>query len=136
MSDEEQAPPVVSNGVNNAGGGAGDSDDEDPSKLRPVNIEQDVREMERRKRVEAIMSSKLFREELEKVVSDSLRDSGADGISNMISEMMSMRGTPAPAARGIRLCAYQSSVTPSTHIGVVFFYRRSMCDSHQRHPWP
>ena len=34
---------------------------------RPVNIEQDVREMERRKRVDAIMSSKLFREELEKV---------------------------------------------------------------------
>ena len=34
---------------------------------RPVTIEQDVREMERRKRVDAIMSSKLFREELEKV---------------------------------------------------------------------
>ena len=32
-----------------------------------MNIEQDVREMERRKRVDAIMSSKLFREELEKV---------------------------------------------------------------------
>ena len=43
------------------GNGAVDSDDEDASKLRPVNIEQDVREMERRKRVEAIMASKLFR---------------------------------------------------------------------------
>ena len=32
-----------------------------------MSIEQDVREMERRKRVDAIMSSKLFREELEKV---------------------------------------------------------------------
>jgi len=52
-----------------------DSDDEDLSKMRPVDIDQDVREMERRKRVEAIMSSKLFREELERVVTDSLRDS-------------------------------------------------------------
>ena len=33
------------------------------------------------------MSSKLFREELERVVTDSLRDSGADGISNLLSEM-------------------------------------------------
>ena len=37
------------------------------------------------------MSSKLFREELERVVSDSLRDSGADGISNLLSDMMSVR---------------------------------------------
>lgn len=50
-----------------------DSEDEDAAKLRPVVIDQDVREMERRKRVEAIMSSKLFREELERVVSDSLK---------------------------------------------------------------
>jgi len=64
-----------------------DSDEEDLSKMRPVDIDQDVREMERRKRVEAIMSSKLFREELERVVTDSLRDSGADGISNLLSEM-------------------------------------------------
>jgi len=49
------------------------SDDEDLSVLRPVDIDQDVREMERRKRVEAIMSSKLFREELERVVGDSLK---------------------------------------------------------------
>ncbi len=33
------------------------------------------------------MSSNLFREELERVVSDSLRDSGADGISNLLTEM-------------------------------------------------
>jgi len=70
-----------------------DSDDEDLSKMRPVDIDQDVREMERRKRVEAIMSSKLFREELERVVTDSLRDSGADGISNLLSDMMSVKQT-------------------------------------------
>lgn len=52
--------------------GTGVESDEE-TKLRPVVIEQDVQEMERRKRVEAIMSSKLFREELERVVSDSLK---------------------------------------------------------------
>ncbi|XP_059084089.1 protein hu-li tai shao-like isoform X2 [Tigriopus californicus] len=77
----------------NGNGAATDaeSDEEDASKLRPVNIEQDVREMERRKRVEAIMGSKLFREELERVVTDSLRESGAEGITNMLSDMMHVK---------------------------------------------
>ena len=68
-----------------------ETEDEEASAMRPVDIEQDMREMERRKRVDAIMSSKLFREELERVVSDSLRESGADGISNLLSDMMSVR---------------------------------------------
>ena len=84
-----------------------ESDEEDNSKLRPVDIEQDLREMERRKRVEAIMSSKLFREELERVVTDSLRDSGADGISDMLSNMMNVR--PAGGA-------YRPSVIPINDI--------------------
>ena len=37
------------------------------------------------------MSSKLFREELERVVTDSLRDSGADGLSNILGDMMSTK---------------------------------------------
>jgi len=84
----------------------GDSDEEDSSKMRPVDIEQDMREMDRRKRVEAIMSSKLFREELERVVSDSLRDSGADGITKMLSNMMNVKssgGTTAISGAGISL---------------------------------
>ena len=43
--------------------------------------------MDRRKRVEAIMSSKLFKEELERVVQDIQRESGAEGITNLLSEM-------------------------------------------------
>jgi len=85
MASTEEQNPVVTNG-NHV-----DSDDEDLSKMRPVDIDQDVREMERRKRVEAIMSSKLFREELERVVTDSLRDSGADGLSNILGDMMSTK---------------------------------------------
>lgn len=97
--------PVTTNG------GGHDSDEEDMSKLRPVDIEQDVREMERRKRVEAIMSSKLFREELERVVSDSLRDSGADGISDMLSNMLNVRQGGAVGGG-----AFRSSVIPINDI--------------------
>jgi len=87
------------------GNGAADSDEEGQAP-RPVDIEQDMREMDRRKRVEAIMSSKLFREELERVVSDSLRDSGADGITKILSNMMNVKpsgGTTAISGAGISL---------------------------------
>ena len=66
---EEQQPAAAANG----NGAHAESDGEDEAVMRPVDIEQDVREMDRRKRVEAIMSSKLFREELERVVSDSIK---------------------------------------------------------------
>jgi len=80
------------NGVNGGGG----SDDEDERKMRPVDIEADVKEMERRKRVEAIMNSQLFREELERVVGDSIRESGTEGISALLSDVMNIKnGSPA-----------------------------------------
>jgi len=80
------------NGVN----GGGESDDEDERKMRPVDIEADVKEMERRKRVEAIMNSQLFREELERVVGDSMRESGTEGISALLSDVMNIKnGTPS-----------------------------------------
>lgn len=71
------------------------------SKLRPVDIEQDVREMERRKRVEAIMSSKLFREELERVVVDSLKE--PDGISNLLCNGLNIRGANAAKVNNVVL---------------------------------
>merc|ERR1711976_1118943 len=78
------------------------SEDEDASEMRPVDIEQDMREMDRRKRVEAIMSSKLFRDHLEKVVSDSLKESGADGITSVLSNMMNIK-TGGNAGAGISM---------------------------------
>merc|ERR1719323_2147805 len=45
------------------------------------------------------MSSKLFREELERVVSDSLKDSGADGVTKLLSNMMNVKqSTGGPGA--------------------------------------
>jgi len=81
----EQEPHT--NGLN---GDASDEED-DKKNMRPVDIEADVKEMDRRKRVEAIMNSKLFREELERVVGDSLRDSGADSVAGLISDVMNIR---------------------------------------------
>jgi len=108
MSQEEEEARV--NGV----GHSDSEDEEDKSKMRPVDIEADVREMERRKRVEAIMNSQLFREELERVVGDSLRESGTDGISALLSDVINLKSGSHPAScvvpindiRGIDAMAY------------------------------
>jgi len=103
------AEPQV-NGVNGH-----DSDDEEEKSQRPVDIEADVREMERRKRVEAIMNSKMFREELERVVGDSMRETGTEGISALLSDVMSIKqgggGVPSGVIpindiRGLESMAY------------------------------
>ena len=75
------------NGLN----GDASDDDEDKKDMRPVDIEADVKEMERRKRVEAIMNSKMFRDELERVVGDSIRESGSDSIAGLISDVMNIK---------------------------------------------
>lgn len=104
MAEVEEQPAAAANGN---GAHTVDSEDEE-SAARPVDIEQDMREMDRRKRVEAIMSSKLFREELERVVSDSIKESGADGVTHLLSNMMNVKqssssGTTAISGAGISL---------------------------------
>jgi len=96
----------------NGHNGAVDSDEEEKSQ-RPVGIEADVREMERRKRVEAIMNSKMFREELERVVGDSLRETGTEGISALLSDVMNIKSGNTSSAiipindiRGLEGMAY------------------------------
>ncbi|KAH8413710.1 hypothetical protein KR222_004352, partial [Zaprionus bogoriensis] len=84
MTEVEQPPQ---NGIDPTAG-----DDDENSKARPADIEQDMREMERRKRVEAIMGSKLFREELERIV-DSAREGGA-GASGILQQLSDIVGVP------------------------------------------
>lgn len=52
-----------------------------------------MREMERRKRVEAIMNSRMFREELERIIETQIRDggSGAAGLLQQLSDMMGVQ---------------------------------------------
>lgn len=99
MADTETATAATNGLAENGGGdgsGGGDTCDEElPTefeklKMRPADIDADMREMERRKRVELIMNSKLFREELERIIETQLRDGGApgSGLLQQISDMM------------------------------------------------
>lgn len=74
------------NGVNAA-------DEVDEIAPRPADIEADMKEMDRRKRVDAIMNSRLFREELERIVDQQTKE-GPSGILQQLSDMMGI-----PAAR-------------------------------------
>ncbi|XP_018565785.1 protein hu-li tai shao isoform X1 [Anoplophora glabripennis] len=84
MTDTSQAElPPQTNGVIDG------LDDDERAKMRPVDIDADVREMERRKRVEIIMNSKVFREELERIIETQLKDgSGPSGLLQQISDMV------------------------------------------------
>ena len=49
--------------------------------------------MERRKRVEMMMNSRLFREELERIIETQMKDGGGPtGLLQQISEMMGIQG--------------------------------------------
>lgn len=57
------------------------------------HVLQDMREMERRKRVEMIMNSRLFREELERIIELQMKDGGGPvGLLQQISDMMGVQG--------------------------------------------
>jgi adducin len=52
-----------------------------------------MREMERRKRVEMVMNSRLFREELERIIEIQMKDGGGPaGLLQQISDMMGVQG--------------------------------------------
>lgn len=85
----ELAPPQT-NGLD---------EDDDRSKSRPADIDADVREMERRKRVEAIMGSRLFREELERIIELQLKD-GSGGPGGLMQQISDMMGVPRHAGNG------------------------------------
>lgn len=54
---------------------------------------QDMREMERRKRVEMMMNSRIFREELERIIETQMKDgAGPSGLLQQISDMMGAQG--------------------------------------------
>ncbi|XP_018318527.1 protein hu-li tai shao isoform X3 [Agrilus planipennis] len=89
-------PAVQTNGVDDV---TQQEEDDERAKMRPVDIDADVREMERRKRVEAIMNSKLFREELERIIETQLRDGvGPGSLMQQISDMVG--GVPGRHSAG------------------------------------
>lgn len=52
----------------------GDLEAQATTPIRPPDIEQDMHEMQRRKRVELIMNSQVFREELERIIDSQLNE--------------------------------------------------------------
>ncbi|KAK0168731.1 hypothetical protein PV327_002503 [Microctonus hyperodae] len=67
--------------------------EEEKSKMRPADIDADMREMERRKRVELIMNSKMFKEELERIIETQWKDGSCpSGFLQQISDMMGAQG--------------------------------------------
>ncbi|XP_032526047.2 protein hu-li tai shao isoform X1 [Danaus plexippus] len=94
------------------------AEEEERLRQRPADIDADVREMERRKRVEAIMSSKMFREELERVLDQQANEGNDAPLLQRIREMVggrlgagSMRGPscmlPINDIRGIEGVGYE-----------------------------
>ena len=76
----------------NMNGNATEPDDDNlPGKNRPADIDADLREMERRKRVDIIMNSRMFREELERIIESQLRD-GTGGASSILQKITDMMG--------------------------------------------
>lgn len=68
--------------------------------------------MERRKRVEIIMNSKMFKEELERIIETQLKDgSGPCGLLQQITEMM--------GAQGAR---FNANVFKSNFLDLLFYY--------------
>lgn len=104
--------------IPNGTGPLSTEEEDERLKQRPADIDADVREMERRKRVEALMSSKLFREELERVLDQQMHEGGDAPLLQRIKEMVggrlhtgSLRGPscvlPINDIRGIEGIGYE-----------------------------
>ncbi|KAK3876889.1 hypothetical protein Pcinc_018353 [Petrolisthes cinctipes] len=100
---QQQQPPPPANGMNGQDEEVRLMTEEEleREKLRPPDIDQDMKEMERRKRVDAIMNSQIFREELERIVETQLTEgySGYQALQN-ISEMMGIPCSRVTTFRG------------------------------------
>ncbi|XP_076064528.1 adducin 1-like protein hts isoform X8 [Oratosquilla oratoria] len=105
MSEVEGQEPAPSNGINGTVEEVHLMTEEEleKGKMRPPDIDQDMKEMERRKRVDAIMNSRLFREELEKIIECQIQEgySGMQALQN-ISEMMGIPASRVNAFRSVQ----------------------------------
>ncbi|XP_034234626.1 uncharacterized protein LOC117641427 isoform X4 [Thrips palmi] len=111
MADTSQAEqPPQTNGFANDG-----LDEEDREKMRPADIDADVREMERRKRVEMIMNSRLFREELERIFESQMKDGGA-GPGGLLQQLSDMMGHGGPRFQTSNMFRSSNCVIPINDI--------------------
>lgn len=92
--------------------------------------------MERRKRVEMIMNSRMFREELERIIEVQMRDGGTGpaGLMQQIQDIIGASG----AGRGGNLFRGKSFLllVKGAYVRAdVDVLRFELCDSDQRYSW-
>ncbi|KAF0294293.1 Protein hu-li tai shao [Amphibalanus amphitrite] len=93
--DNKQSRMDVPAATNGGGGGdanGGLTEEElERQRMRPAEVDADMREMTRRKRVDAILSSKSFKSELERLVDEGVIDGNSvGGCLEHISDMMGL----------------------------------------------
>lgn len=83
-----------------------DEEEESRASLRPVDVDADMREMCRRKRVEAILTSKTFRAELDRLIENGSLESAPGHIQQAIDMIGGLRigltGHATPASGGLQ----------------------------------
>lgn len=100
------------------------SDDEDIGEKpiqKPVDIEQDMKEMEKRKRVEIIMNSQIFREELERIIDSQLNEGYLPASLSALQQVTELLLPNAARNSGSRSVGAGTSITINDIRGVDAF---------------
>ncbi|XP_037077893.1 protein hu-li tai shao-like [Pollicipes pollicipes] len=103
----------------NGGGGTNGltEEEQERQRMRPADVDADMREMARRKRVEAILSSKTFKSELDRLVETGVIDGNSvGGCLQQISDMMGLVRGGLGSSRGqlVLPAVPPATSTPST----------------------
>ncbi|XP_027199060.1 adducin 1-like protein hts isoform X2 [Dermatophagoides pteronyssinus] len=94
---------MATQAVNNHHNEEFDPDDPETQRemMRPPDIEQDMKEMDRRRRVDVILNSQVFREELERIIESQLNDGYLPASLSALQQVteLLMPGTSSRASR-------------------------------------
>ena len=108
---------MANNGVANITAAAV-ADDEEVPLPRPPAIEQDMKEMERRKRVKMIIESQIFKEELERIIETQL----SEGFSpNTLAALQQVTDLISPKPGGLNIFGHNTTIPINDIRGVDAF---------------
>ncbi|KAH9528991.1 adducin 1-like protein hts isoform X4 [Dermatophagoides farinae] len=95
---------MATQAVNNHHNDEFDPDDPEIQRqmMRPPDIEQDMKEMDRRRRVDVILNSQVFREELERIIESQLNDGYLPASLSALQQVTELL-MPGASSRALRL---------------------------------
>ena len=96
------------------------TEDESKNVSRPPDIEQDMKEMERRRRVKMIIESQIFKEELERIIETQLNEGYS---SSTLSALQQVTELLMPGAAGHQTGKLGAYITPINDIRGIDSYR-------------